>query len=56
MAFKSKQKIITKLGKVRGELVDLAIELKLTGETRQSFSATVDWLTKIIRQINKKES
>ncbi|WAC08958.1 MAG: hypothetical protein OS130_07190 [Thermodesulfobacteriota bacterium] len=41
---------ITRLERVRGELADIAIERNLSGEAKQSFSSTIDWLTFFINE------
>jgi len=40
----------TRLERVRGELIDIAIERNLTGEAKQSFSSVIDWLSTFINE------
>jgi len=44
---------ITRLEMVRGELANIAIERNLSGEAKQSFSSTIDWLTSFINKQQK---
>lgn len=41
---------ITRLEHIRGELVNIAMERNLTGEAKQSFSSTIDWLSSFINE------
>jgi hypothetical protein len=41
---------ITRLEDVQGELVRIAMERHLSGEAKQSFSSTIDWLTSFINE------
>ena len=41
---------ITRLKTVRGELADIAIERDISGEAKQSFNSTIDWLSSFINE------